>query len=86
MVSRINSASKSLQEYHIRQGFGRGRIKEYFVAQADGDTLGGVVTGPFETEEQALTALDALKPLCNRALYVIGGHMVGSGLKGLIDR
>ena len=64
-----------LTEYTVRRGFGRGNTKEYFVVQRDGDTLGGIVAGPFESEEQAITAIDALSPLYNRTLTWIGGHL-----------
>ena len=61
--------------YTLKRGFGKDRLKEYFVVQADGDTLGGIVCGPFENEEQAATALDACRPLFFRHLCVIGGHL-----------
>ena len=61
--------------YQVRKGFWRG-VKEYFVVQADGDTIAGVVAGPFENEEQAEGAREALLPMYNRRLVVIGGHLV----------
>lgn len=30
-------------EYSVKRGFGPGKIKEYFVAEADGDTLQAVI-------------------------------------------
>ena len=62
-------------EYTIKRGFGARRVKEYFVVQKDGDTLGGVVAGPFESEEQCELAIDALRPLYNRQLLVFPGHL-----------
>ena len=62
--------------YAIGRGFGRKRIKEYFVVQADGDTLSGVVAGPFQTEEQSVIARDALTPLYTRRLTIVGGHLI----------
>lgn len=66
-----------LTEYAVKRGFGPGRVKEYFVVQMDGDTLGGVVAGPFESYSQGCDAIEALRPLYNRALRCIGGHLVG---------
>jgi hypothetical protein len=69
-----------LTEYTVKRGFGREKTKEYFVAQRDGDTLGGIVAGPFESPEQCNTAIQALSPLYNRILIWIGGHQTGSPL------
>ncbi len=63
-------------EYGIKRGFGPSKVKEYFVVQADGDVLAGVVAGPFESERQCMDALEALRPLYFRRLCCIGGHMV----------
>jgi hypothetical protein len=63
-------------EYTVKRGVGALRIKEYFVAQSDGDTLAGVVAGPFQSELQCRTALDALSPLYFGRLHCIGGHLV----------
>jgi hypothetical protein len=62
-------------EYQVKRGFGSNRVKEYFVAQADGDTLGGIVAGPFESETQCLQAIEALQPLYFSGLRVISGHL-----------
>jgi len=64
-------------EYTARRGFGPKRVKEYFVAEADGDTLAGIVAGPFENELQCLDAIEGLRPLYNRRLCCVGGHLVG---------
>ena len=66
-----------LTHYTMKQGFGRGKSKEYFVVQADGDTLGGIVAGPFESQEQCHSAIVGLKPLYNRRLLCAGGHLAG---------
>jgi len=63
-------------EYMVKQGFGPRRVKEYFVGQTDGDTLGSIIAGPFESESQARQALDALRPLHFSPLCVVGGHLV----------
>ena len=60
----------------LKRGFGPGRSKEYYVVLLDGDTVSGIVAGPFESERQALTALDALKPLYFRVLSIASGHLV----------
>ncbi len=62
-------------EYMIKRGFGPARVKEYFVVQADGDTLSGVVAGPFESYRQGCDAIEALRPLYKRALHCVGGHL-----------
>ena len=67
-----------LTEYIVKRGFGPRRTKEYFVAQRDFDTISGVVAGPFESAEQSYNALEALKPLYNRPLMVIHGHIAAS--------
>jgi hypothetical protein len=66
-----------MQEYQVKKGFGRGRVKEYFAVQADGDTLGGIVAGPFESERQTRDAIEGLAPMYDRNLHVIGGHLDG---------
>jgi len=66
-----------LTEYQVRRGFSGSRVKEYFVVQIDGDTLSGIVAGPFESQLQAHDAADALQPLYWRRLRIVGGHMVG---------
>ncbi len=66
-----------LTEYGFKQGFGPRRIKEYFVVEKDGDTLGGVIAGPFQFYEQACDAMEALRPLYRRPLRCVGGHLVG---------
>jgi hypothetical protein len=63
-------------EYTVKRGFGPGGVKEYFVAQADGDTLQAVIAGPFESEAQCRQAIEALQPLFFRSLHCIGGHLV----------
>jgi hypothetical protein len=63
-------------EHFIRRGFGAKRVKEFFVIQVDGDTMAGVVAGPFESEVQCWQAIDALRPLYNRPLTCAGGHLV----------
>lgn len=65
------------QEYVVKKGFGRNKVKEYFIVQKDGDTLGGFVGGPFESEEQAHEAIEGLEPMYERRLFVIGGHLFG---------
>ena len=65
-----------MKEYSIKRGFGALKTKEFFVVQADGDTLGGVVSGPFESERQCRDAIEALRPLYNRPLLCLGGHLV----------
>lgn len=60
----------------LKRGFGPGRSKDYFVVLLDGDTVSGIVAGPFESERQSLTALDALKPLYFRVLSIASGHLV----------
>jgi len=64
-------------EYRVKRGFGKKREKEYFVVQVDGDTMSGVVAGPFESERQGRVAIDALRPLYSRQLQIIGGHLTG---------
>ena len=64
-----------LSEYTIKRGFGAGNVKEYFVVQADGDTLGGVIAGPFESETQCRDAIEALRTMYSRQLHCIGGHL-----------
>jgi hypothetical protein len=66
-----------LTEYTFLRGFGRSKTKEYFIIQKDGDTIGGVVAGPFESQEQCYAAIDALSPLYNRTLVCVGGHLHG---------
>jgi hypothetical protein len=66
-----------LTEYIVKRGFGKSKAKEYFVIQSDGDTCSGVVAGPFESRCQASDAIDALRPLYNRPLHCVGGHLVG---------
>jgi hypothetical protein len=63
-------------EHQIKRGFGPSHVKEYFVVEADGDTMGSVITGPFESEAQCSLAIEALRPICFRPLRVIGGHLV----------
>ena len=63
-------------EYMVRRGF-HSKVKEYFAVQADGDTMSGVVAGPFESRIQCEQAIEALLPLYNRRLVCIGGHLVG---------
>ena len=65
-----------LSEYQVKRGFGAKREKEYFVVEADGDTLSGVVAGPFESERQCIDAIEALRPLYWRRLTYVGGHLV----------
>jgi hypothetical protein len=67
-----------LTEYVVKRGFGPGRIKEYFVAQRDYDTIGGIIAGPFESAAQCYEALEALKPLYNRPLMLVFGHLASS--------
>ena len=67
-----------LTEYIIKKGFGAGRTKEYFVGQRDFDIIGGIVAGPFETAVQCYEAMEALKPLYNRPLALVSGHMVAA--------
>lgn len=64
-------------EYQVKRGFGPKKQKEFFVVQRDGDTMGGVVAGPFESERQAREAIDALQRLYFGRLHVIGGHLFG---------
>ena len=64
-----------LTTYMVLQGFGPRGVKEYFAVQRDGDTLGGIVAGPFEDRAQCLDAIDALKPLYLRNLYCVAGHL-----------
>lgn len=66
-----------LTEYGIKRGFGASKVKEYFVIQSDGDTCSGVIAGPFESHHQGCDAIEALRPLYNRPLHCIGGHLVG---------
>ncbi len=66
-----------MAEYIVKRGFGAKKVKEYFVAQADGDTLAGIVAGPFESETQCREAIEALRPLYFRALHCVGGHLIG---------
>ena len=63
-------------EHQIKRGFGAERVKEYFVVERDGDTMGSVITGPFESERQCQAAIDALSSLCFRPLVCVGGHLV----------
>jgi hypothetical protein len=63
-------------EYMVKRGFGAHRVKEYFVGQTDGDTLGSIIAGPFESEAQSREALDALRPLYFSPLCIVGGHLV----------
>lgn len=66
-----------LKEYEVKRGFGPSKEKEYFVVQSDGDTLSGVIAGPFESYPQGMQALEALRPLYFRPLHCIGGHLSG---------
>lgn len=66
-----------LTEYSFKKGFGPKRTKEYFIVQKDGDVIGGLVAGPFWTEDQCHEAILALRPLYNRPLAYVGGHLVG---------
>ena len=65
-----------LTEYRIKRGFGANHTKEFFVVQADGDTLGGIVAGPFENLDQCVLAMDALRSLYKGRLKCASGHMV----------
>ena len=65
-------------EHSIKRGFGPNRVKEYFVAQTDGDTMSAVIAGPFESETQCRQALDALRPLYFSPLCVVGGHLTNA--------
>jgi len=64
-----------MMDYMVKRGFGEKRVKEYFVAEADGDTIAGVVAGPFESERQCMDAIEALRPLHFGRLCWIGGHL-----------
>jgi hypothetical protein len=59
----------------VKRGFGPGRTKEYFVVQADGDTLGSILAGPFENSEQCLAAIEALRTCVSGRLTWIAGHL-----------
>ena len=61
----------------LKRSFGPNREKDYFVVMLDGDTIGGLVAGPFESLEQAFAALEALKPMYFRVLSVVSGHLAG---------
>ncbi len=63
-------------DHQIKRGFGLDGVKEYFVVEQDGDTMGSVITGPFESERQCREAIDALRPLSFRPLQCVGGHLV----------
>lgn len=64
-----------LTEYVVKRGFGPNRTKEYFVGQKDGDTLAGVIAGPFESYAQCYEVIEALKPLYDRGLVPLAGHL-----------
>ena len=64
-------------EYVMKRGFGPAKIKEYFIVLSDGDTYSGVVAGPFESRIQCFDAIEALRPLYNRPLHCVGGHLTG---------
>lgn len=66
-----------LTEYIVKRGFGQNRTKEYFAVETDGDTVAGVIAGPFENREQCHGAIDALSSLYGRRLACVGGHLVG---------
>ena len=66
-----------LTEYQYRRCFGKKREKAYYVVEKDGDTLGGLIAGPFENVEQCTLAIEALRPLHFRPLTYVGGHLVG---------
>lgn len=70
-------------EYSFKRGFGRAKTKEYFVIEKDGDTIGGIVAGPFESELQCWSAIDGLRPLHSRPLVPVGGHLTGWNLAEL---
>ena len=64
-------------EYSVKRGFGPGRVKEYFLAVVDSDTMSAIVAGPFSNVENALAARDGLRAFYGRELRWVGGHMVG---------
>jgi len=66
-----------LTHYMVKRGFGPAKCKEYFIVQRDGDTMSGVVAGPFQSLKQGMDAIEALRPLYNRPLQCIGGHLTG---------
>lgn len=70
------------RNYTVRQGFGKGHVKEFFVAETELGAVRAFVAGPFENRDQAAWALDALRPLYSRReLAIVGGHLaeLGSG-------
>jgi hypothetical protein len=55
--------------------------KEYYVAWAEIEdalvTPKGLITGPFESFEQGIRAIEALEPICaDRKLFLLGGNML----------
>jgi hypothetical protein len=52
--------------------------KQFYVGWFDAnDVPMGLITGPFESSDQAMIACDALKPLhLDRRLVVLGGNML----------
>ena len=77
LTNGFRCVTVSYMEYTVRRGFGPGRAKEFFVVEKDGDTLGSVLTGPLETEEQCRQVIDSLHELTFKPLTYIGGHLVG---------
>jgi hypothetical protein len=61
--------------YQVKRGFGALRVKEYFVVEKDGDSLSGVIAGPFESREQCFEAIEALRPMYYRPIVCIAGHL-----------
>ena len=68
-----------LVHYAFMRGFGPHKTKDYFVVERDGDTLSGVIAGPFESYRQGMDAIEALRPMYYRPLACVAGHLVNWG-------
>jgi hypothetical protein len=64
-----------LNGFIIRRGFGRNRVKQYFVVRRDVDVIAEVISGPFDKEADCVKELELLKRKYNRPLDYVAGHL-----------